>query len=137
MNRVSRFDRAIQELQEFQEVADFKEILRSGQASRLTKELLKAMNGLRMSEGYTQEMISALYSQLFQVVEEVTGNLTESGRNKIRGMFLNAGGIQDVLDKFQLFCEELIQRQITNLEIERLAIKGGIRKSVIDLDLPE
>ena len=137
MNRVSKLDRAIQELHELQEIVDFREILRSRQASKLINELIKAMNGLRMNDTHTQETNDALYSQLFQVIEEVTGKLTEAGKIRIRVMFLNAGGIQDILDRFQLFCEELVQRQITNLEAERLDITIGIKKSVVDLDLPE
>lgn len=132
MNEVNQFDRAIQDLHELQEVADFREILRTRQASKLVKELLKAMN-----DTHTQETNEALYSQLFQIVEEIIGQLTEAGKTRIRVMFLNAEGTQDVLDRFQIFCEELIQRQIKSLEADRFDITGETRKSVTDLGLPE
>lgn len=137
MNRVSRFDIAIQELQELQEIVDFREVLRTRQASKLIEELINSMDGLRMHDPHAQEAINGLFTQFFQIVEEVTGKLTEAGRVKIYGMFLNAVDGQDVLDKFQLFCEELIQRQINNFEAARLDVIGGINKSVKELNIPE
>lgn len=144
VSRMGKLGRAIHELQEFQEIVDFREILRSRKASRLTKNLIKLNQQLKKTidesktpDAQIKKTISVLYSLLFPIIEEFTGKLTEAGKSKIYAIFFSAKNIQDVLDKFQIFCEELIQRQIVNLETARLDIAGGIRKFVTDLDIPE